>query len=476
MNNQRTDLVLDPRMLGAGDATAKSSRSLKDSILIAILSVIYVLSLEYIYLEIISPRYLYMGLRSGYPERYEYVIAIALTVLCSFFVPTTVQRPSASILIFLFLTVVAPSMLFPFHLVKFIDNGPLPLILAVAGCFILLGVMCQMKPISFPPMVSGRNLAISFLVVTGLLTIGLRFYLFRDIELDLNIYDVYYRRLAGREITGFRSFYAYALNLGTSGVGLLMVAIGLTKRLYSLFMLGLTVYFIAFLTVGNKDAIFTPLLVIVAIFMLRIKPSWFVTGIFVSLILLCWVGVLEVKYRGTYEVSSVVIRRQLIFPAAGNVSYWQYFSENPFYYWSDSFLRYFIKSPYPTGKAMWMGRMAGHINLSANANLWASAYADAGYFGMVLITVVMGYLCRILDGFSTRLGVPILMLVGLGLSAKLSNTALERVMVTHGGFAIFFFLYLLQPLENKLVLSQNRKNVSRSAAADRESGFGVSND
>jgi hypothetical protein len=417
--------------------------------LLLALTVLYLFSLEYVYLNLIAPRYEYMGLRSGHLTLTEYAISFLLSVSTAFFVPTTVKRPASGLLIFLYFTVVLPTFLFPFHLAPDNAPSPTPMMFAQAVGFVLAALIARAKPITFRPFKPGRTVAFTLLIATGILTLVLRLIVFREIEFDLNLYEVYSRRLEGRTLTGERNFVAYALNVGTSGVGLLMVGIGISKRYYGLFIFGIVLYFIAFLTVGNKDAIFIPLLIVTTVLMLRFLPRQFVPAIILALIALCWASVLEVRYRETYELSAVVIRRQLIFPAAGTYSYWQYFSSNPLYYWSDSFLRWIVPCPYPVSKSFWMGQMAGSSTLSANVNIWGSAFADAGYLGMALVSVALGYMCRILDGLTMKHGVLIGLLVAFGLAAKFSNTSFERVTVTHGGIAIFFFLYLLQPITKR---------------------------
>ncbi|HMO15176.1 MAG TPA: hypothetical protein PKD64_17585 [Pirellulaceae bacterium] len=422
----------------------KELPSLALRLAIIIFSLIYLFSLEYIYLEIISRKYLYMGLRSSNIANSDYLFAVVMVILTSAFMPPTMRRPSTAILIFMYGTVVLPTMIFPCHL---LGTQPYQLVLSIAGCFILLCLICGRKPIVLPAMDFGPSMALTLLVLIGFITLALRFYFFPDIELDFNLYDVYHRRLQGREITGTRNINAYALNLGTSGVGLLLIAVGITKRIYALFFLGVFIYFVAYLTVGNKDSIFVPILLIFAVIFLKYQRRVFVPSIFVALILLIWLGIVEWHYRKTFEIASLLVRRQLVFPSVGNLSYFQFFSVNPLYYWSDSFLRFFIDCPYPEGKAFLMGRMAGSTTLSANTNIWASAFADAGYLGMILVTVVVGYIARILDGFATRLGLPIVALVAFGIAAKMSNTGLERVMFTHGALPVIVFLYLLQPLD-----------------------------
>lgn len=420
-------------------------------------TVAYLATLVYTYESIISSRYAYMGLRLGYYSWQEYWLGMGLAVLCCLFAPISFRRASTGLILYMMYLVVIPTCIIPFHLTRSINGKPWALILAIVFNFILLSLLCRLKPITLTPMVRGTAYAMVLLVIGGLVTVLLRFYVFSDIQLNLDLYDVYDRRYQARQASASQSLINYALNIGSSGIGLIMIAYGVSKQRYWMISFGLVLFFLTFLTIGLKGAFFRPLLVILTLIAVKLFPRYFLFMFPLGLTALCWLSIWEVEQYDTYTLSGMFVRRQLIFPAAGNTSYWLYFSNNPLYWWSDSVLRWFVRSPYPVSKSFWMGLMAGNPNLSANTNIWATAFADGGYFGMVLITIAVSFVCRLLDGFGKSLGVVFVTLIGVGIATKYSHTGFERVMISHGGLAVLVFLYLMQPIRAINRLNWNRQ-------------------
>ncbi len=413
--------------------------------LLLLLAAAYCLTLEYAYVEVVSPRYSYAGLRSTQLDFLQHAFSLGLVTLCASFVPIALT-PSAVLCFVLYVHLVIPLSFLTFHLDSLTEGESYFLPLVVAGNFLLLCALTKyQKPIVMRPPRIGPHFAIGLIVFLGLATIALRLYLFDHFDLNANLYDVYDRRLAGRQVVGTRNVSAYVISIGTTVAGLAMIAVGAVRRIHSLWILGVIIYLLAFITIGSKAALFFPPALFTALFLLKSAPKHFMHVLLACLSLLNIVAVFEVQWLGTYVVSGMLVRRELTVPGAITVGYYDFFSSNPKYFYSDSVLRWFADSPYAVSKSFLIGRYAtGNPETNANANLWASGYADAGFAGMLVATYITSLIARILNGMKGQLGIAIPVLAALAIGFKLSQSPIERALVGHGGLALLGFLYLLQ--------------------------------
>ena len=417
-------------------------------IVFVLASMLYAFVLEFVYREVVAPRYAYAGLYGTELTWWQHVFSFAVVGITAWFLPIK-MLPSSVLSAILFIHLVIPVSFLSFHLRGLTELEAIALPVAIAANMILLAVILRAaKPITFRPIPYGGRIAVFSLLFVGLATIGLRLTMFGDIEFNFDLFDVYERRIAARSIVGTRNISAYLISIGTTGVGLLMIVIGGVKGKHWLWVLGVIIYLLAFLTVGSKAALFMPITLFAGMFMMKYMAKYFLQILMLGLSLICFAAWLEPLTVDSYYVSGVFVRRELSVPSAATVGYYNFFSENPKYYYSDSVLRFFLDSPYGVSKSFLIGSIAGNKHTNANANIWASGFADVGYFGMVIATVVVSFVGRILDGFSYRIGYSIPALAAVALGFQLSQSPVERALVGHGGLALLLFLFLLQSTDS----------------------------
>jgi hypothetical protein len=131
-------------------------------------------------------------------------------------------------------------------------------------------------------------------------------------------------------------------------------------------------------------------------------------------------------------IGSLFIRRLVITPGLLTGLYFEYFSDNPVFLWSHSILSSFVEQPYSLPPAFLIGfEYFGSDVTSANANLWADGFANAGLGGPLVVSLLAGLFFRFADwvavGRST-LG----FLAWLAPSFALVNSAFLTSVLTHG--------------------------------------------
>ena len=414
---------------------------------VALSAIAYAVILEHTYTSIVSPRYAYYGMRSIDLNYTQYAFMILMVGVCSLFLSVRELRPSSMLKFGLYVNVIIPLSFVCFHLSSRSGYGALELPLAVAANFaVLCLLMDRQRPFVVPAIPLGPVLAMTALVGVALLTMAMRIYFYDTWEIDFNLYNVYERRLASRGVFEQRSLQAYLIKIGTSAVGLAMIVIGAVRRQYVLWLIGITLYLIAFITIGSKAALFLPVVIMGSVVLLKRFGARAQVIMLLALGLFSVLAILEEEYSDTFVLSGMFVRRQMVVPGAITVGYFDFFSENSKYYWSDSVLRWFVDSPYSVSKSFLIGYVStGRPETNANANIWASGFADAGYLGMFIATVLASFVGRALDGTSIKLGLGIPSLAAIAVSFQFSQSPIERCLVGHGVLALLVFLYMLQP-------------------------------
>jgi len=129
---------------------------------------------------------------------------------------------------------------------------------------------------------------------------------------------------------------------------------------------------------------------------------------------------------------SLAIRRTLFVPAQLHFWYNEFFMNNPKIYLSNSIFRLFVKYPYnmPVTRVIswaFMGRDGG-----PNVGLLGDAYANFGYAGMIVYTILLALFLRLIDSIASSLprGYATAMIAMPAFC--LTNSALFTTLMTHG--------------------------------------------
>jgi hypothetical protein len=114
-----------------------------------------------------------------------------------------------------------------------------------------------------------------------------------------------------------------------------------------------------------------------------------------------------------------------VFATPGHVGwyYYDYFSTHSLYRLSHSFLSWLGPSAYDVDPPQLIGAVYfHHTGTDANANLWSDAFANFGFAGMIVFTVICGISLLVADalgrGRDARVAGPMLGIVGLSLASS----------------------------------------------------------
>ncbi|MFC6592940.1 hypothetical protein ACFP81_14340 [Deinococcus lacus] len=247
----------------------------------------------------------------------------------------------------------------------------------------------------------------------------------------LDVYDI--RSEYKDEVGEAGRAFAYAVPY-FGIVSAFMVGYGIIKRLILFALAGTFGLLYIFGTTGQKSTLFSLILLTGVIFLYRLNPHKMGQNFVISMTAFVGLIYLYDILSGHILASSLFVRRLILTPGLLTTYYMDFFWVNPPAQLAHSFLSSFLDYPYDLRPAFLIGREYFNTpTMSANANIFADAYANFRGWGIVIFSSLLGGLLAFIDGYSRRLATPVITVTGLALPAfALTNTALFTTLLTHG--------------------------------------------
>lgn len=154
---------------------------------------------------------------------------------------------------------------------------------------------------------------------------------------------------------------------------------------------------------------------------------------------------------GTSEAwaGSLLTRRALILPALHHYYYMEFFSQNPWYWWSQSKLSLGLTHmPYDSTAPFVIGlEYYENSDTSANTGWIGSGYANAGMFGVIVYAVLMGLLFSLVESFGKKFGPSLAMGVFITpIIDILTSADITTLLLTHGLAASIVIMMMTRPI------------------------------
>ena len=405
----------------------------------------FVLQISYALVE--STLYTELGLRYLPPNLFYQTLGLVMVLIPPMLVDFTFDRPSHLIFTILYLTVFAPAMFIPYHVLDMPPSKVLVLCSMMLAMFVILALFCKMPIVELkPPKLTERQVLFLSMVASALLTFLCAAN--SGFHLQLSLDNIYDRRMDAREAVLGGSLAAYGIANLSSAIGPLLVAIGYVRKNIHAVLVGGIGMLSVFSFSGTKHDLIAPIFMLGIFILASQKRHRRRTIVLFGAIGLIVLSITQFLVLERNEISLYLCRRLLIFPATITSYYWDFFSNHEFIYYSDSFLRWALRSPYDLPMARLIGEeFFGSHEANANANVWASAFGHAGYLGMLATTIGLGYLLRFMDSLASHAGYRVVTVMGGLFAICWSNGAFETTLLSNGVFVSLVILYFL-PSEN----------------------------
>lgn len=406
-------------------------------------SLILWFSLEFSYRFFIVPIYSYTGFVNNV-VLIKYIEAITLYCVMAFLAPNILTRPSDYLMNFLFFSLMAPL----FVLYAFTDQSRLHLYIVVSGYF-LINLFRRGRPIKIPFIRNGYTIVFVLLVFLSLIVTLWLFFSggYRYLNFDLTaVYD--FREDVGEIINAGLMGYINTWAFKVFGPALL--AVGLWKKKHWLVILAFSLHFVWFGISSHKSVLFYPFLITFLWIWFSRTRALSLVPLGMSLVVFSCVFIFLIFDYGF--LGSMFIRRVFFVTADNTFYYYNFFSDNPFVYWSNSITSFLIEYPYHVGPAKLIGESRG-TGSNVNNTFLSTGFMHAGVLGIWFYSILAGLIFRLIDSFS-KYGVPIWVAIAVVIvpgRALLLTTDLPTALLTHG-IGIALVVLMLLRTKNKTLI------------------------
>jgi hypothetical protein len=417
--------------------------------------------------NVLVPVYWYVGYRynSSFAVR---LLAVGLALLPAVWMPTRLVRPSQLVYWLLYLMVVIPVATVTLHSYPGTFPYALSVVLSVVGAFALLGFVYALP---LRPYRGGRLhqhqfwalliviAAASYTAILATFGLKLHFPSFSEVAL---------LRMEYKEALMYaNTLVAYSVDWMGYVLNPMLVVLGLLSQRRFALVAGIAGQFLIYAITGFRTMLLS-VVFLAALFILLRVPERLGSRMGMGAVGIAVVSSALYLRAGSLLLASLVLERFTAIPGLLTGYYFAFFTSNPKMLLSHSVLRHFITNPYAQeppiliGNAFFPGK-----GMYANANIWADAFANFGYWGVFAFTVLLAVLFWTYDSISTehdlRFSALVLALPAIGLG----NAGLLTCMLSHGmGFA--FLMMLLAPVGVERPFVTTRPRVQAFALAPKQ--------
>jgi hypothetical protein len=420
-----------------------------DRLLLVLICLAYGVTLNWSYEHVESPIFAYEGYRFHPPGWLYVALGYVLILVPVLWLPVRLRRPSDLAQWILYATVLVPTMFFSFHWATGDPWSVLFLVLMVFANFCLLPLALRIPvPLPAPPRLNPG--AFRFWLLVFVLALILIVFVSTPREFSLSFETIYERRMSTRRAVAVGSFVAYAISFLAGSVAPIAFLVGVTLRRFWLAASGVLGLLLVFSLAGTKTAVFTaPVLLLVLVLVRRFRRlgAVLVSGFLVVVLF----SVLSYVYRGDTTLSYGFTRRLVDSKAISTCHYWIAFKDDPVYM-LDSNLVALVGERQAKSKTFHIGAEYGAgKEENADANAWASGFANFGYLGMFLVTLLIGLMLRVVDRFAESGMLEVHAAMAAFLAIVWGEQALESSLLSNGVIVTLGLLWLLSGMERPLV-------------------------
>ena len=236
----------------------------------------------------------------------------------------------------------------------------------------------------------------------------------------------------------------------------MVILLALSRRWFPIVILASVMQLYIFGIAGLKSiALSVFLLPILYVFLCSIRSvaySFFVTGISVFIFI-----IFLISYSLDQRIyMDLAVRRAILVPGQLSAYYFEYFSHSEKFQFSVSRTlglfnmnnrAYSVDIPALIGYEYF-----GRKDASSNANIFADAFANFGYFGMILFSTGLAIFLRILNSTSREIDVSLTSAVCFLQMVNFTNSSLTTILLGHG---FIFLLILIHLLPQGSIISVN---------------------
>jgi hypothetical protein len=417
---------------------------------VVLLACVYPLLLLWVLKSLISPAFEYAGYgwRANAPlSLYAYVILMSVVPAC--FLPLKGERPGSVVLWIMYVVAYVPIQALPLFASGRSISELFPLHLCVLLGLFIMTLMSRRKPVSIGTAGVSATAFWSIIYAFSIASLVAAISAYGVPDTLPSLGDVYDVRAEFKESnTAIHPIVLYMLSWQQKVVNPLMIAYGFARKRYGVLCFGLAGQMLLFGINGQKSVFFSAVMVVAVLFANRRNGFRLGLSVMLGIVSLVVVTAALDIATSTTGMTSLLVRRLLFTPGILTGYYYDFFSANPFILLSNSILSGVVDYPYERGVATLIGSVyLDRPDTAANANIWADGFAQFGYVGILVFSLILGFVIWCFNSLAAGRNLAVTSSLA-GISAwTLTDTALFTSLNTHGILFSILVLYLL-PLDS----------------------------
>lgn len=400
--------------------------------------VVFRCALDFSYYNIIADVFVYDGFTARL-DYGQYMLSWLLYSISFIFVNDRIQKVGHYFFAMAVLSVIAPlTSIYGLEA----NKSLFPVVITLVAIFLIYYVS-SLSVFSFrklPVVVGGEHLAIAIAVAFVVFLVV--WFPVSGARPNFDLSKVYEYREVNSELTG-GGILAYTNNWTYQVFSVYLISFSLYYRRYVLVLILLLIQLYFFSIASHKSILFLPFLVLGTWMYFRYSNSLLVLPVAYTAII-C-VTIISFYFFDDLLLSSLLSRRVFFVPANLCFAYFDFFSNNPHVYWSNSVLSAFSAYPYgDLGVPYVIGEYLERPGVGANNGFVSSGFAHAGLFGVFFYAIIIGLIIRLINDMTSE-SMPIWVAVAISvvpLRSLLISSDLFTVMLTHGFGMAIVLIYL----------------------------------
>jgi hypothetical protein len=419
---------------------------------------LYVVVFVFVYKLVIVPIWGYEGFR--YRATLPHAAAgWVLAALPSLWIPIKLKRPSQVVYWLLYLLVLVPSCLVPIYALDDQSSGPLLL----ASCLVVVfALTCLIYRLPLLPLKGLHLESYEFSTILALLSLTCYALMISSFGLHFHFVsfeETYSVRAQFQDaLTQAPTLVAYAIGWQAWVINPVVMAMGLRSRRMSWILAGVAGQFAIYSITAFRSMLFSAGLLLYLLWVMRSPKT------FGSRLALSWTAIFAGTGASLFFgygliAESFVGVRMTALPGLLTGYYYEFFSSHPQAHLGHSILRSLVDYPYAAEPPYLIGARYFHsASNDANANIWADAYANFGYAGILCFTLLLAILLWLYDSIAASSRNTRVAALAIGLPAfALANGGLLTSLLTNGVALAMLLIYLMP--------SMNYDDARRSSVA-----------
>jgi hypothetical protein len=248
-------------------------------------------------------------------------------------------------------------------------------------------------------------------------------------------------------LTQAPSIVAYAIGWQAWVINPFVIAVGLKSRRPSWILAGVVGQFAIYSITAFRSMLFSACMLLYLLWVLRSAKA------FGPRLALTWTAIFAGTGASLFfgyglMAEALVGVRMTALPGLLTGYYYEFFSSHPQAHLGHSILKSLVSYPYAVEPPYLIGSVYFHSAINdANANIWADAYANFGYAGIICFTLLLAILLWLYDSMAASSGNLQVAALAIGLPAfALANGGLLTSLLTNGVGLAMLLVYLMPPV------------------------------